>query len=142
MFRQLTKGESLTLMLGSALMVLGVVMYLSWQPKAASVVFVLGAFAFALMQLRQRYEGSDVTLLRLRKILSVTDFFFCLSSLLMLENAWHLVFPFFLKFGTSGYNAYLQFVHNNWVVVLLVAAILELYATHRIAKELKKGGQQ
>ena len=38
----------------------------------------------------------------------------------------------------GGYNAYLTYIHNNWVVLLLVAAMLELYSTHRISNELDK----
>ena len=33
---------------------------------------------------------------------------------------------------------YLQYVNNNWVVVLLVAAVLQLYTTYRISSELEK----
>jgi hypothetical protein len=33
---------------------------------------------------------------------------------------------------------YAKYIHNNWVVVLLVAAILQLYASHRIANEMEK----
>ena len=34
--------------------------------------------------------------------------------------------------------SYIKYVHNNWVVVLLVAAVLQLYTSHRIANELEK----
>jgi hypothetical protein len=34
--------------------------------------------------------------------------------------------------------SYIKYVHNNWVVALLLAAILQLYASHRIANELEK----
>jgi hypothetical protein len=40
------------------------------------------------------------------------------------------------------YVAYVKYVHNNWIVVLLVAAILQLYASHRISNELEKDAKK
>ena len=94
--------------------------------------------AFASMQLRQTYEGRNFTLRRLRRILSVGDVFFILSAVLMLEDAFHFLLPLFQPYGLNGYNNYVIYVQNNWVVLLLAAAIIEIYATHRISHELKK----
>jgi len=33
---------------------------------------------------------------------------------------------------------YIEYVYNKWVIVLLVAAILQLYSMHRIGHELEK----
>ena len=33
---------------------------------------------------------------------------------------------------------YLNYVKNNWVVLLLLASILQLYTTYRISNELEK----
>jgi hypothetical protein len=33
---------------------------------------------------------------------------------------------------------YLNYIKNNWVVLLLLAAILQLYTTYRIDHELEK----
>ena len=35
----------------------------------------------------------------------------------------------------------MTYIHNNWVVLLLIAAIIEIYTTHRISNELKKDNQ-
>ena len=36
-------------------------------------------------------------------------------------------------------NAYSQVsIYNKWVIVLLIAAILQLYTTHRIGSELER----
>ena len=49
-----------------------------------------------------------------------------------------------LMFANQGnflglnYLSYIKYVHNNWIVALLVAAILQLYTSHRIANELEK----
>ena len=59
----------------------------------------------------------------------------------MVENAYHVVFPLFAK-TINGYTSYVKYIHNNWVVTLLVAAVLQLYSTHRISSELQKNKQR
>lgn len=105
--------------------------------KAMSIVFTIGVLLFVAMQVEQRYDGKNITIRRLRKIMLTGDFFFLLSAFIMLENAWRFLFPLFSN-SVEGINNYVQYIHNNWVVALLVAAILELYSTHRIANELNK----
>jgi len=98
----------------------------SWAPY----VFAPGALMFAAMQLRQRYEGDDFTVRRLRRMMLLSDGLFLLSALLMFANQ--------SNFLGLNYLSYIKYVHNNWIVVLLVAAILQLYTSHRIANELEK----
>ncbi len=127
--KQLNKTENIIFLLGAVLMVVGSgarVFALAWSPY----VFAMGAIAFVLMQLKQKYEGDSLTIRRLRNITVVSDFFFLLAALLMfadLDNLFGLPLLF-----------YVQYVHNNWVVALLVAAVLQLYSTHRIGRELEK----
>ncbi len=85
---------------------------------------------FAAMQLRQRYEGNVFTIRRLRRMIIVSDILFLVAALLMFANQ--------SNFLGLDYLSYIKYVRNNWVVVLLVAAILQLYASHRIASELEK----
>jgi hypothetical protein len=82
------------------------------------------------MQMRQSYDGNNFTIRRLRRILLTSDVFFLLAGLLMLASQSNF-------FGINQL-IYIKYVHNNWIVVLLVAAILQLYASHRIANELEK----
>ena len=51
----------------------------------------------------------------------------------MVENAYRFIMPAF-----NDYTTYLEYVYNKWVLLLLVAAILEMYTMHRISSELKK----
>ena len=98
----------------------------SWAPY----VFAPGAVLFAAMQLRQRYEGQNFVIRRLRRMLIISDVLFLLAALLMFANE--------SNFLGIQYLSYIKYVHNNWIVVLLVAAVLQLYASHRIANELEK----
>ena len=127
--RQLSKFEGLALLLGGLLMVVGAganVLFCSWAPY----VFAPGSLLFVAMQLRQRYVGKDFTIRRLRRIQIISDFLFLVAGLLMLANQ--------KNFLGLDQLSYIRYVHNNWVVVLLVAAVLQLYTSHRIANELEK----
>ncbi len=134
------------MLLGALLMVAGAVLYVFGAEKGHAIapcVFAPGTLMFVAMQYMQRYDGTDVTLRRLRRIMMTGGAFFVVSALLMAENAYHVVFPYFIRAGIDGYNAYLRYIHNNWVVTLLVAAVLQLYSTMRISSELgrqKPGG--
>lgn len=129
------------MLIGACLMVAGAGLYVlggEMGHTVAPCLFTPGTLMFVAMQTMQRYDGNDLTLRRLRRIMLTGGAFFVVSALLMIENSYHLVYPFFIRRGIGGYNAYLQYIHNNWVVTLLVAAILQLYSTQRISSELKK----
>lgn len=127
--KQLNKWESYVMLLGGLLMVVGAganVLFCSWAPY----VFAPGCLLFVAMQLRQRYEGKDFTIRRLRRIQIISDVLFLLAGLLMIANQ--------SNFLSIDQLSYVKYVHNNWVVVLLMAAVLQLYTSHRIASELDK----
>ena len=127
--RQLTNWEAMVLLVGGLLMVVGAGASLflqSWAPY----VFAPGALMFAAMQMRQSYNGQNFVVRRLRRMMLFSDVLFLLAALLMFANLGNF-------FGL-GYLSYIKYVHNNWIVVLLVAAILQLYTSHRIANELEK----
>ena len=139
--RQLSKAQALTMVLGAFLMVAGAGIYVFSAHAVAAWLFAAGAVAFAAMQLKQTYNGRNTAIRRLRKIMSVSDAMFILAAALMLENTYNTLLPLFVKYIPDGYYHYLTYIHNNWVVVLLIAAILEIYTTHRISSELRKEGQ-
>lgn len=120
------------LVVGGLLMIAGAGCFvLMWRQGAACWVYLLGACLFGGMQLMQAYEGRDHTVQRLKRIMSVADMCFVLSGLLMVENVHRLLMPLF-----SSYVGYMQLIYNKWVLLLLVAAILELYTMLRISSEL------
>lgn len=136
--RQLTKTQSIILLMGAVLMVAGAGMYVFGMAVAGSWTYAVGACLFAAMQMQQRYDGYNFTIRRLRRIMITGDVLFLLAAVLMVENAYLWLLPLFLKQGINGYNAYITYIHNNWVVLLLAAAVLELYSTHRISNELER----
>ena len=101
---------------------------LKWM--LAPYVYAVGALCFASMQMLQRYDGPSITIRRLRRIMLLSDLLFLLSALLMFANLGNF-------FGLDQLT-YLQYVYNKWVVTLLIAAILQMYTTHRIDNELGK----
>lgn len=125
--RQLSRLETALLLMGGLLMVIGSGAYIllqSWAP----CLFAVGSVLFVAMQMRQKYEGTNFVVRRLRRLLLLSDFLFLAAALLMVANEWN-----FLRLDQL---VYLKYVRNNWVVVLLVAAVLQLYISHRIANEL------
>lgn len=127
--KQLSKTQTLIFVVGALLMVIGAgASLLAWSP--APYVFAVGAIAFTSMQFLQRYEGSNFVIRRLRGIMLMSDCLFLLSALLMFASLGNV-------FGLSQVN-YITYIYNKWVLTLLIAAILQLYSTHRIDRELAK----
>ena len=127
--RPLNKIQTVVYLLGAVMMVIGSGGYvLLWQ--VAPIIYAVGALCFVAMQWVQRYEGTSFVIRRLRRMMIVSDFLFLLAALLMFANQSNI-------FGLSYIN-YMQYVYNKWVVVLLIAAILQLYSSHRIGHELQK----
>ena len=102
-----------------------------------SLVFLAGTIMFASTQALQRYEGKSIVIRRLRRIMLIADVLFVVAGLLMAEHAWHVLYPYMAN-SLDGYTSYMRYIHNNWVVVLLIAAVLEMYTMHRISHELAK----
>ena len=116
-------------LIGALLMVIGAgTSILAW--KAAPYVFAVGAIAFVSTQFLQRYAGANMVIRRLRRIQLFSDVFFLLSAALMIANT--------SNFLGLDYFTYIEYVYNKWVITLLIAAILQLYSTHRISHELEK----
>lgn len=137
--KQLNSIQNFIFLAGGALMVVGVALNFFGVMKVAACLFLLGAVCFGGMQMLQTYEGRDVVIRRLRRIMTLADVLFIVSGLLLLEQNFNFLMPLFQQYGMQGMVYYAQYVvHNNWVLVLFVAALLELYTMHRISNELAK----
>ena len=97
---------------------------------SATYIFAIGALGFSSMQMQQRYEGQNFTIRRLRRMMLLSDVLFLMAALLMFASKGNFL-------GLS-YITYIEYVYNKWVIVLLIAALLQLYSMHRIGSELEK----
>lgn len=132
--KQLSRTQNIIFLVGGVLMVVGAGCFaFMWQQEVICWIYLAGAVMFATMQMMQTYEGNNITVRRLKKIMTTADIFFVLSGILMVDNAYR-----FMQQVFTNYVAYFQYVFNKWVLLLLVAAVLEIYTMHRISAELSK----
>ena len=132
--KQLSRTQNIIVLVGGVLMVVGAGCFaFMWQQEVMCWIYLAGAVMFATMQMMQTYEGNNITVRRLKKIMTTADIFFVLSGILMVDNAYR-----FMQQVFTNYVAYFQYVFNKWVLLLLVAAVLEIYTMHRISAELSK----
>ena len=127
--RELNKLQTAIFLFGGILMAIGAgTTLLGWG--SAPYIFAIGALGFSSMQMLQRYEGQNFTIRRLRRMMLISDVLFLVAALLMFASKGNY-------FGLS-YITYIEYVYNKWVIVLLIAALLQLYSMHRIGSELEK----
>lgn len=132
--KQLNKLQTLIFLTGGAMMVVGAGCFaLMWQQKIACWIYLVGALMFGVMQMMQEYQGNNFIVKRLKRIMSLADIFFILSGFLMVDMVYR-----FLQSAFDNYLTYYNTIYNKWVVLLLIAAILEMYTMHRIEHELSK----
>ena len=99
---------------GAVLLLVGAMLQITrWE--LSPILYTIGAVMFAYVQVMSRYEGKNLIVRRLRRQ--------------QILGAVLLVFAGVLMFVTK---------HNEWVLCLTVAAILELYTALRIPSELEK----
>ncbi|MBP7857030.1 MAG: hypothetical protein KAZ98_04050 [Prevotella sp.] len=132
--KQLNKLQSIIFLAGGALMVIGAGCFaLMWQQHITCWIYLAGALMFTLMQSMQTYDGQDITIRRLKRIQAFANLLFVLAGLLMADNT----FGYFRSMFSHAYD-YVNVLYNKWVVLLLIAAILEVYTVHRLDHELSK----
>ena len=136
--KQLNRFQSILFAIGGMLMVIGAGCFaFMWQQQVVCWLFLAGATMFTLMQSMQTYEGSNFVIRRLKRIQAVANIFFMLAGILMVDTAYMFFRPLF-----DSSIAYVDYLYNKWVVLLLIAALLEIYTMHRIDHEMKKDKRQ
>ena len=99
---------------GAVLLLVGAMLQITrWE--LSPILYTIGAVMFAYVQVMTRYEGKNLIVRRLRRQ--------------QILGAVLLVFAGVLMFVTK---------HNEWVLCLTIAAVLELYTAFRIPSELEK----
>ena len=127
--KELNKLQTAIFLFGGILMAVGAgTTLLGWG--SAPYIFAIGALGFSSMQMQQRYEGQNFTIRRLRRMMLLSDVLFLVAALLMFASKGNFL-------GLS-YITYIEYVYNKWVIVLLIAALLQLYSMHRMGIELEK----
>lgn len=86
------------------------------------IIYSVGAILFASMQMLARYEGTSIVIRRLRRQQIIGALLLLLSGAAMFANI----------YGITCLR------HNEWLAVLAIAAVLELYTAFRIPQELRK----
>lgn len=135
--KKLNKIESILFMLGGMLMVTGIGCYVFMlAPSVTCWIALTGSILFSTLHMMQAYEGSLLAIKRLKRILNIADLLFVIAGILIVDSTYNFLRPAF-----ENQESYITYVYNKWVLLLLIAAILEVYATHRIDYLLKKQGK-
>ena len=135
--KKLNKIESILFMLGGMLIVTGIGCYVFMlAPSITCWIALTGSILFSTLHMMQAYEGSQLAIKRLKRILNIADLLFVIAGILIVDSTYHFLRPAF-----ENQESYITYVYNKWVLLLLIAAILEVYATHRIDYLLKKQGK-
>lgn len=135
--KKLNKIESILFMLGGMLMVTGIGCYVFMlAPSITCWIALTGSILFSTLHMMQAYESSQLAIKRLKRILNIADLLFVIAGILIVDSTYNFLRPAF-----ENQESYITYVYNKWVLLLLIAAILEVYATHRIDYLLKKQGK-
>ena len=135
--KKLNKIESILFMLGGMLMVTGIGCYVFMlAPSITCWIALTGSILFSTLHMMQTYEGNQLAIKRLKRILNIADLLFVIAGILIVDSTYNFLRPAF-----ENQESYITYVYNKWVLLLLIAAILEVCATHRIDYLLKKQGK-
>ena len=108
------KGSQIIQMVGAVLLLAGAMLQITrWE--LSPFIYTLGAVMFAYIQVMSRYDGKNLIIRRRRRQ--------------QIIGAVLLVFAGVLMFVTR---------HNEWVLCLSAAAVIQLYTAFRIPSELEK----
>ena len=108
------KGPQIIQMVGAVLLLAGAMLQITrWE--LSPYIYTLGAVMFAYIQVMSRYDGKNLIVRRLRRQ--------------QIIGAVLLVFAGVLMFVTR---------HNEWVLCLSAAAVIQLYTAFRIPQEYEK----
>ncbi len=135
--KQLNKIQSALFLFVVVLMVVGACSFVLKQiypslVETTSWVFLLGTVLFSVIQSMQTYEGKSPAIHRLKRIQNVANILFIFAGISMVDT----VYTFTEKWLGNPQLFYSIF-YGKWIVVMLVASILELYTTFRISHEMK-----
>ena len=110
----MNKFRDIIFVVGGIAMIVGACLYITrWS--GAPYVFLSGAILFALKQITDRYRGNNFVVKRLLRQQILGALLLVVAGVLMLVLH-----------------------HNEWVLCLLIAAVIGLYTSLRLSAELRK----
>ena len=132
---------------GAALMVVGAVLVMcavlvmqeehrTLTLAVAPWAFLAGTVVYVLVQRLQAEKSASLTVNRLLSIRFLSGICFIVSGLFMVEQYNGFLKPVVVS-DISSYMLYMQIVHNNWVVLLLIGSLLQLYTSYRLSAEIQ-----
>lgn len=132
---------------GAALMVAGAVLVMcavlvmqeghrTLTLAVAPWAFLAGTVVYVLVQRLQAEKSASLTVNRLLSIRFLSGICFIVSGLFMVEQYNGFLKPVVVS-DINSYMLYMQIVHNNWVVLLLIGSLLQLYTSYRLSAEIK-----
>ena len=112
--KKLSKLEAILYLVGGLLMVLGAAGFVfMFHQEIVCWIFLLGAIFFTAIQSMQTYQGRNVVITRLKKIMNLASLLFVFSGILMVDNAYHFLMPLFKSHSDNGHVLYLTYVYNK-----------------------------
>lgn len=120
--RELNKFQLFVFNAGGVIMLISALGFL-FVPAVFSYTYIIGSLMFASMQMLMSYEGNSFVIRRLRRQQLFGDFMLMLAGPMMILNHTEVM----------GY-----YLRNEWMLALLIGALLQLYTSFRIPSELKK----
>ena len=123
MMKPLTPLQNAISMIGGVLLIVGALLPLAGvMAEYAPYVFTLGALSYGGTQMLRRYEGKNMTIIRLRRQEIIGALLLMVSAILMLVSSFRL----------------LPLQGGEWKVCLSIAVVFELYTAFRLPQELDK----
>ncbi|MCD8301600.1 MAG: hypothetical protein LUC44_01125 [Prevotellaceae bacterium] len=126
--KQLSTVQNVLYVAGAVLMIVGAALF-AWRRLEACVVYVAGVLLYASMQFVAAYLGSNFVIQRLRRQQLFGAFCLVASAVAMAMLMWDLC---------RGSFMFRYVHHNEWVMLMAIGALVQLYTAYRIPKELEK----
>lgn len=129
------------LMVAGAVLVMCAVLVMQEEHRTLTLAvapwaFLAGTVVYVLVQRLEAEKSASLTVNRLLSIRFLSGICFIVSGLFMVEQYNGFLKPVVVS-DISSYMLYMQIVHNNWVVLLLIGSLLQLYTSYRLSAEIK-----
>lgn len=129
------------LMVAGAVLVMCAVLVMQEEHRTLTLAvapwaFLAGTVVYVLVQRLQAEKSASLTVNRLLSIRFLSGICFIVSGLFMVEQYNGFLKPVVVS-DINSYMLYMQIVHNNWVVLLLIGSLLQLYTSYWLSAEIK-----